>query len=65
MFNIPLIQGDGIATDNSPSIDEIIPGKGYVRGNIMIISWKANRLKNNARLEDLEKIVNYIRRYMS
>ena len=37
----------------SPSIDKIIPKLGYVKGNIMIISMKANVMKCNASLSEL------------
>jgi hypothetical protein len=33
--------------DDSPSFDQIRPGKGYVKGNVQIISLRANRIKNN------------------
>ena len=46
-------------TDNTWSIDRIIPEKGYVKGNVVIVSWRANRLKNNATLEELEKIYKF------
>lgn len=42
--------------DNSPTVDRIIPQKGYVKDNIVVISAKANRLKNNGSLEDIEKV---------
>ena len=42
----------GKRTDNSPSIDRLVPELGYVKGNIHIMSWRANRIKNNGSLED-------------
>lgn len=39
--------------ENSPSLDRIIPAKGYVKGNIMVMSAKANAMKNNASIEQL------------
>lgn len=40
---------------NSPSLDKIIPELGYVKGNIMVISMKANSMKNNATIKELLK----------
>ena len=40
--------------DGRPSIDRIDSSKGYIPGNVWIISWKANRLKNNATIQDLK-----------
>lgn len=45
--------------DDSYSIDRIDSTKGYEIDNIIVISWKANRLKNNASNEELEKISNF------
>jgi hypothetical protein len=39
--------------DNSPSLDRIDNTKGYVKGNVRIVSWRANRLKGNATDEEL------------
>lgn len=44
-------------TDNTPSIDRFDPDGGYVKGNINVISFKANRFKNNATIDDLKAIV--------
>jgi hypothetical protein len=41
------------AQDNSPSLDRIDPLKGYTRDNIWVISYKANRIKNNATKDEL------------
>lgn len=47
---------------NSMSIDKIDPTKGYTKGNVRVISFKANRLKSNGRLEDFRAIVAYLER---
>ena len=43
----------GKQTANSPSIDKIIPEMGYTKGNIQIISNKANKMKSDATPLDL------------
>lgn len=42
--------------DNSPTLDKIVPELGYVKGNIAVISQRANRIKNNATVDELGKI---------
>ena len=51
----------GVAADNSPSIDRINPERGYVAGNVAIISWLANRLKSNGSADQHEAIAKYQR----
>ena len=46
--------------DSTPSIDRLDPTKGYIKGNIDVISFRANRLKNNGTLEDFQQIVKYL-----
>lgn len=55
VFGFPLQRhrGGGGMTD-SPSIDRIIPEKGYVKGNIQIISNLANTMKNRSTPQQLE-----------
>lgn len=45
---------------NSISVDRIYNDKGYVPGNVQIISNRANKLKNNGTLEEFRKIVKYL-----
>lgn len=44
----------------APSIDRIDPKKGYVPGNVAVISYRANRIKNDGSAEDHRKIAEYI-----
>jgi hypothetical protein len=43
----------------SPSIDRINPDLGYVKGNIAIISFRANQIKSNSSIEEMEKVLKY------
>jgi len=45
--------------ENTASVDRIDNTKGYVSGNVHVISMKANRLKSNATVEELLKVANY------
>lgn len=38
---------------SSPSLDRVVPELGYVKGNIEVISDKANMMKSNANKEEL------------
>lgn len=53
VLGIKLVQSTGAKTDNSPSLDRIIPDLGYVPGNVVVISLRANRIKNDATVEEL------------
>ena len=46
--------------ETNPSLDRIIPELGYVVGNIKVISMRANRLKQDATLDELQKLVHYM-----
>jgi hypothetical protein len=46
---------------NSPSLDRIDNTKGYIKGNIKVISQKANTLKSNGSIEDLQKLIDYMK----
>ena len=61
VLGIPIFRGDGIISDNTPSLDKIIPSKGYVKGNVIVISFKANRIKSDANYEDIQKVANWLK----
>ena len=48
--------------ENSPSFDQIDSGKGYIPGNVQIISWRANRIKNDGNAEEHQKIADYLKK---
>jgi thymidylate synthase ThyX len=56
LMNIPLnydVSRGGIF-DDTPTFDKIYPDKGYVKGNVRVISDLANRMKSSATPEQLE-----------
>lgn len=61
MLGIELQFNNHKSEDNSPSLDRIIPELGYVVGNIQLISYRANRIKNDATIEELEKILLFLK----
>jgi len=62
VLGIPLFKnlGNKSPGPNSPTVDRIVPELGYVRGNIQIISFKANTMKNNASIEELLKFADWV-----
>ena len=50
---------NGKSKNLSPSLDRIVPKKGYIPGNLVIVSDIVNRLKSDASLEDMEKILKF------
>lgn len=48
--------GHTVPAQNSPSLDRIIPERGYVRGNVVVVSLRCNRIKYNATVDELLKV---------
>ena len=46
---------------HTPSLDRIVSALGYVRGNVNVISLRANRLRNDATADELEAVARYAR----
>lgn len=51
-----LERGAGKASPSSPSLDKVRPEFGYVPGNVWVISYRANELKRNASLLELQTL---------
>lgn len=54
-------KGMGGFHDASPTLDKIVPELGYVPGNIAVISWRANRLKGDGTLDEIEAVAAWMR----
>lgn len=59
VFGMPLVWSDAL-TDDKPTLDRIVPSLGYVPGNVMVISYRANHLKNDATLTELKQLVAWL-----
>jgi hypothetical protein len=60
ILGIKLVLNIGKPRSNSPSMDRIDNNKGYIPGNVCVISKEANRLKSNLTKESLEKLLDYV-----
>lgn len=47
-----------------PTLDRIEGHLGYVRGNVAVISHRANRIKSDATLDELERITKWMRTHL-
>lgn len=61
VLGIKLDTGDRRKKGNAPSIDRIDNSKGYTKENIMVVSNRANMIKNNATIDELIMIGNFYR----
>ena len=60
VLGIPLRFATDARDAHSPSLDRIRPAEGYVRGNIAVISWRANNLKGDGSAEELRRIADWL-----
>lgn len=64
LLGIPIFISNEKASANSPTIDRIDNTKGYTKGNVMIISYKANTCKNSLTMEQLRLFASNITRVL-
>lgn len=62
VLGVPFVYGvpRGQRRDYAPSIDRFDPSKGYVRSNVSVISWRANRIKNNATADEVRRLLRWM-----
>lgn len=62
VLGIPLVWSRDRLSDNSPSLDKRVPSLGYVKGNVYVISNRANRIKNDGTIKEHQLIIEYMER---
>jgi hypothetical protein len=62
LLGIKLESNTDKTSPNNPSLDKIIPELGYVKGNIWVVSLRANKLKNDASLQELQTLVENLKK---
>ena len=64
VLGIPLSYGGGHGpADDSMALDRIDPSKGYTKDNVVMVSQRANRIKNNATPAELRKIADFYAKF--
>lgn len=65
IFNTPLdilIQDRKASYLNAASLDRIDNSKGYIKGNVSVISRKANRVKSDLSVDQIKSLLQYMTR---
>ena len=60
VFTATRLENKGYLSDNSPTLDRLIPELGYVRGNVRVISHKANSMKRNATAQEIRQVADWL-----
>lgn len=60
ILGIPLEVAEGSCKDASPSLDRYDSNMGYIKGNVEVISFRANTIKNAATQEELKKVYEWM-----
>lgn len=57
LLDIPIHQNKRKLGDSSPTLDRIRGDIGYTKDNIWVVSYKANRSKNNLSIDEMRKLL--------
>jgi len=65
IFHTPFVWGQsglgkGKTRPDSPTLDRVLPELGYVKGNVVFLSYRANRIKDNGTMQEHYDIADFI-----
>jgi hypothetical protein len=60
ILGVKLEFGDMDTRNNSPSLDRIRPELGYIAGNVAVVSYRANRIKNEGSADEHRRIAEWM-----
>lgn len=64
-LGISLRRNQGHVGDDSPTLDRLVPKRGYVKGNVIVISALANRIKNSGAVEQIRAVADGLQAALS
>ena len=62
LLGIPLVSTSDKRDPRNPSLDQITPGKGYTPDNIWVVSSRANWIKCDATIQELQILVENLKK---
>ena len=63
LLGVVMHTAQGVLSAYSPSLDRLDATKGYVKGNVWVISHRANTIKSNANLAELKLLVTNLAKF--
>lgn len=60
LLGVPLLKSKRAISENSPTIDRVNPNGGYMKGNVWVVSQRANRMKSNMTVGDMKHFISII-----
>lgn len=59
-LELSYVRGDKThVRDYSPSLDRLIPERGYVKDNVIVVSYRANSIRQNATTKELKLVADF------
>jgi hypothetical protein len=62
VLGVELVIGAGLHHDFSPSLDRVVQELGYVKGNVIVVSFLANKIKSNATPEQIMAVAKFYKK---